>query len=90
MTTASDGGAGGRDQNWRTTLRDRTLPVSALVGVFVGLGVFVFERLVTFLLDHVRQAPLPVMVLAPGAGLALTALVLRIGPAPRSRATGDE
>ena len=51
---------------------------------------FVFERLVTFLLEQVRTAPLPLMVVAPGVGLALTAAVLRLGPAPRSRATADE
>lgn len=71
-------------------LRDRTLPASAVLGVMVGAGVFAFERVVTLLLEQVRAAPLPLMVVAPGVGLALTAAALRIGPTPRSRATADE
>lgn len=89
MTSGSDD-ATSRDPSWRATLRDRTLPVSAGLGVMVGLGVFVFERVVTAMLEQVRAAPLPVMVAAPGVGLALTAVVLRIGPTPRSRSTADE
>jgi CIC family chloride channel protein len=67
-----------------------TLPMAGVLGVAVGLGVFLFERIVTFVLEHVRTAPTPWMVIAPGVGLALTAAVLRIGPTPRSRSTADE
>ncbi len=75
---------------WRASLRDRTLPVSAVLGVCVGLGVYVFERMVTFLLDEVRAAPVGFMVLGPAVGLVLAAVALRLGPKPRSRSTADE
>ena len=73
-----------------TPRRDPTLALAVPLGGLVGLGVFAFERSVGFLLDHVRSAPTPVMVLAPGLGLLLAALALRLGPTPRSRSTADE
>ncbi len=64
--------------------------MAGALGVTVGLGVLAFERIVSFILVLVREAPAPLMVVAPGAGLALTAALLRVGPTPRSRATADE
>lgn len=58
------------------------MPVAVALGTTVGLGVFAFERTVTFLLDQVRGAPTPVMILAPSIGLVIAAAVLRIGPTP--------
>lgn len=75
---------------WWASLRGRTLPIAAVLGVVVGLAVFVFERIVTAALEEVRAAPVALMVVAPGVGLALAALALRIGPEPRSRSTADE
>lgn len=72
------------------TRRDRTLVVATVLGLAVGVGVWVFELAVVTLLDAVRDAPLPVMALAPAVGLLGAALALRLGPAPRSRATADE
>lgn len=74
----------------RIAASDRTLPVAGLLGVAVGGGVFVFERVVTFLLDEASSAPTAVMVAAPALGLVLAAAVIRLGPAPRGRATADE
>jgi len=75
---------------WQARSRDRTLPVSALLGVGVGIGVYLFERAVSLLLEEVRAAPIGLMILGPAFGLVLTALVLRLGPEPRSRSTADE
>lgn len=61
-----------------------------MLGVAVGVCVFGFEWAVEALLEQVRAAPTYVMVAAPAAGIALAALVLRIGPEPRSRMTADE
>lgn len=71
-------------------LHDRTLPLAAVLGVCVGLGVYVFEWIVDLLLHEVRAAPVGLMVLGPGLGLVLATLAIRWGPAPRSRATADE
>ncbi len=90
MTTPPDEPTDRGRTTWRASLRDRTLPAAAVVGVIVGLGVFAFERIVTLLLDAVRSAPPVLMAAAPAVGLVLTALVLRLGPTPRSRATADE
>lgn len=69
---------------------DRTLPTCAVLGLLIGLGVWVFERVVAVSLDQVRAAPVALMAISPAIGLALTALVLRVGPTPRSRSTADE
>ena len=71
-------------------LRDRTLPVAAVLGVGIGVGVYAFEWVVGHLLDTVRDAPAGLMVAGPGVGLVVAALALRWGPTPRSRATADE
>jgi len=71
-------------------LHDRTLPLAAVLGVCIGLGVFAFEWIVDLILDEVRAAPIGLMVLGPGLGLVLAALAIRWGPEPRSRATADE
>jgi CIC family chloride channel protein len=71
-------------------MRDRTLVAAVPLGLAVGLGVYVFERLVVTILESVRDAPVPVMVLAPTVGLCLAAIAIRLGPEPRSRSTADE
>ena len=78
------------ERRWSAVLGDRTLPVSVAVGVVVGLGVYVFERVVVTLLEQVRAAPVALMVIGPSVGLVVTALIIRFGPEPRSRATADE
>jgi len=75
---------------WARVLADRTLPISVAVGIMVGVGVYVFEHVITVMLEGVRAAPVGFMVAAPALGLLVTALVLRLGPEPRSRATADE
>ncbi len=82
-------GGGARRALWREWF-DRTLPVAAIVGVVVGIAVFAFERAVSLLLDAVVAAPTLAMAVAPTAGIVLAALVLRVGPEPRSRTTADE
>jgi len=70
--------------------RNHTLAVAAILGAAVGIGVFAFERTIQFMLEHVRAAPTGVMIAAPSVGLMVTALILRLGPTPRSRSTADE
>ncbi len=77
-------------RDWKTSLRDRTLPIAVLVGALVGLGVYAFEWIVSFMLEGVRSAPVALMVLAPGLGLVGAAIAVRLGNEPRSRATADE
>lgn len=90
-TTGEPGPPGERRRlTWPMGLKDRTLPVAAVLGLVVGVAVYAFERSVLFFLERVRDAPVAVMVVAPTAGLMLAALALRIGPAPRSRSTADE
>ena len=78
------------DLRGRRDRRDRTLTLALLLGVSVGLVVYLFERVVLLLLDQVSAAPVPIMVLGPGVGLVLATAALRLGPIPRSRSTADE
>jgi chloride channel protein, CIC family len=64
--------------------------MAAVLGVVIGVGVYLFERVVELLLDEVRAAPVGLMVLGPGLGLLLATLAIRWGPLPRSRSTADE
>lgn len=65
--------------------------LAALIGAATGLGVAGLDYLVVdVLLNRVREAPVGVLVLAPGVGLCLTALVLRRLGGLGSPATADE
>lgn len=74
----------------RRQRRNATLAVATVLGLVVGLGVYLFERVTVWLLDAVRDLPVGVMAAMPLLGLIGAAAVLRVGPTPRSRATADE
>lgn len=86
---ASDAAGGKRGVRWRPS-GDVSLMASVVVGLTVGWLVFVLEWLATESLDEVRRLPWWAASLAPGVGLVAAAVVLRLGPVPRSRSTADE
>lgn len=65
--------------------------LAAATGLVTGFGVAAFERLVVeVVLDRVLDAPLPVLVVAPTAGLVVAAVALRVLGGGCSSATADE
>jgi CIC family chloride channel protein len=78
---------------WRALVGHATHVVlaAAVVGAVTGLAVALFERVtVDVVLDGVLDLPLWALALAPGAGLALTAVALRAVGGGVSPATSDE
>lgn len=84
--------AGGAEELRSLVVRTREVVLfTAAIGVVTGLAVALLDRLtVEEVLDAVGGAPLAVQVLAPGIGLALTALVLRHLGGEGSPATAEE
>jgi CIC family chloride channel protein len=67
------------------------LGVAGAVGVVVGLVVAGFERVATHVVfAWVLDLPLAVQAGAPGVGLALTAVILRLGGPSASASTSDD
>ncbi len=67
------------------------LGVAGLLGMIVGLVVAVFERVTADVaFAWVLDLPLPVQAGAPAAGLALTAVILRLGGPSASSSTSDD
>ncbi len=65
--------------------------LAALIGALTGLLVAGLDFLVVdVFLERVREAPAPLLVLAPGVGLGLTALALRWLGGGASPSTADE
>lgn len=64
--------------------------LAAVTGVVVGLAVRGFEYLIDESLREIERAPLWLAAVAPGIGLAVTALILRFVGGGASPATADE
>lgn len=80
-----------RDELRHLVRRSREVVLlAAVTGVVTGLAVRGFEYLVEHAYEEVLHAPLWATAIAPAVGLALAALILRVGGGGASSATSDE